>query len=80
MVLDEIFFMKLTTFILILMNPCLTGTQIVTNARIYVLVSLIHHTVNTNCILMGNTSKHCRMGSDSDFAGDLEDSKYTIKT
>ena len=61
--------MKLTTFILILMNPYLTGTQIVTNARIGFPYS--SHS-EYELILMGNTSKHCRMGSDSDVAGDLE--------
>ena len=44
------------------------------------LISYIHHTVNTNSIAMwGNTAKQCRLGlfQDSDFAGDLEDSKST---
>ena len=35
--------------------------------------------MNTNNIVMGNTAKQCRLGlfQDSDFAGDLEDSKST---
>ena len=35
--------------------------------------------MNTNNIVIGNTAKQCRLGlfQDSDFAGDLEDSKST---
>ena len=35
--------------------------------------------MNTNSIVMGNTATQCRLGlfQDSDFAGDLEDSKST---
>ena len=35
--------------------------------------------MNINSIFLGNTAKHCRLGlfQDSDFAGDLEDSKST---
>ena len=35
--------------------------------------------MNTNSIVVGNTAKQCRLGlcQDSDFAGDLEDSKST---
>ena len=43
------------------------------------LISYIHHTVSTNSIVMRVLPKQCRLGlfQDSDFAGDLEDSKST---
>ena len=44
------------------------------------LISYIHHTCEYKQYChVGNTSKHCRLGlfQDSDFAGDLEDSKST---
>ena len=48
--------------------------------RLSRLISYIHHTCNykQHCPV-GNTAKQCRLGlfQDSDFAGDLEDSKST---
>ena len=48
--------------------------------RLSRLISYIHHTCDykQHC-LVGNTAKQCRLGlfQDSDFAGDLEDSKST---
>ena len=48
--------------------------------RLNRLISYIHHTCEykQNCYV-GNTAKQCRLGlfEDSDFAGDLEDSKST---
>ena len=44
------------------------------------LISYIHHTCDyKQCCHVGNTAKQCRLGlfQDSDFAGDLEDSKST---
>ena len=44
------------------------------------LISYIHHTCEYKQYChVGNTAKHCRLGlfRDSDFAGDLEDSKST---
>ena len=44
------------------------------------LISCIHHTCDYKQYChVGNTAKHCRLGlfQDSDFAGDLEDSKST---
>ena len=44
------------------------------------LISYIHHTCEyKQCCYVGNTAKQCRLGlfQDSDFAGDLEDSKST---
>ena len=44
------------------------------------LISYIHHTCDyKQCCHLGNTAKQCRLGlfQDSDFAGDLEDSKST---
>ena len=44
------------------------------------LISYIHHTCNyTQYCQVGNTARQCRLGlcQDSDFAGDLEDSKST---
>ena len=43
-------------------------------------MSYIHHTNDfRKCSHVGNTAQHCRLGlfQDSDFAGDLEDSKST---
>ena len=43
-------------------------------------ISSIHHTCEyKQCCHVGNTAKQCRLGlfQDSDFAGDLEDSKST---
>ena len=48
--------------------------------RLYRLISYIHHTCEYRRYChVGNTSKQCRLGlfQDSDFAGDLEDSKST---
>ena len=48
--------------------------------RLALLISYIHHTHDhTQCCHVGNTAQHCRLGlfQDSDFAGDLEDSKST---
>ena len=48
--------------------------------RLNRLISHIHHTCEyKQCCRVGNTSKQCRLGlfQDSDFAGDLEDSKST---
>ena len=50
--------------------------------RLARLISYIHHTceIRQHCYL-GNTAKQCRLGlfQDSDFAGDLEDSKSTSR-
>ena len=48
--------------------------------RLSRLISYIHHTYEYKQYChVGNTAKHCRLGlfQDSDFAGDLEDSKCT---
>ena len=48
--------------------------------RLNRLISYIHHTCEyRQCCHVGNTAKQCRLGlfQDSDFAGDLEDSKST---
>ena len=48
--------------------------------RLKRLISCIHHTCEyRQCCHVGNTAKHCRLGlfQESDFAGDLEDSKST---
>ena len=48
--------------------------------RLSRLISYIHHTCdNKQYCHVGNTAKQCRLGlfQDSDFAGDLEDSKST---
>ena len=48
--------------------------------RLNRLISYIHHTCEyRQYCYVGNTAKHCRLGlfQDSDFAGDLEDSKST---
>ena len=48
--------------------------------RLNRLISYIHHTCEyKQCCHVGNTAKQCRLGlfQDSDFAGDLEDSKST---
>ena len=48
--------------------------------RLNRLISYIHHTCEYQPVLLcGNTEKQCRLGlfQDSDFAGDLEDSKST---
>ena len=48
--------------------------------RLNRLISYIHHTYEyKQYCYVGNTAKHCRLGlfQDSDFAGDLEDSKST---
>ena len=48
--------------------------------RLNRLISYIHHTCEyKQFFYVGNTAKHCRLGlfQDSDFAGDLEDSKST---
>ena len=48
--------------------------------RLHRLISYIHHTSEYRQYChVGNTAKHCRLGlfQDSDFAGDLEDSKST---
>ena len=48
--------------------------------RLYRLISYIHHTCEYKQLCyVGNTAKQCRLGlfQDSDFAGDLEDSKST---
>ena len=47
--------------------------------RLYRLISYIYHTCDYKpYCYAGNTAKRCRLGlfQDSDFAGDLEDSKY----
>ena len=51
-----------------------------TNERLNRLISYIHHTSEYKQYChVGNTAKQCRLGlfQDSDFAGDLEDSKST---
>ena len=48
--------------------------------RLNRLISYIHHACEyRQCCHVGNTAKQCRLGlfQDSDFAGDLEDSKST---
>ena len=48
--------------------------------RLNRLISYIHQTCEyKQCCYVGNTAKQCRLGlfQDSDFAGDLEDSKST---
>ena len=48
--------------------------------RLARLISHIHHTQDyRQYCLVGNAAQHCRLGlfQDSDFAGDLEDSKST---
>ena len=47
--------------------------------RLNRLISYIHHTCEYRQCHVGNTAKQCRLGlfQDSDFAGDLEDSKST---
>ena len=48
--------------------------------RLNRLISYIHHTCEyKQYCYVGNTAKQCRLGQfqDSDFAGDLKDSKYT---
>ena len=48
--------------------------------RLKRLISYVHHTCEyKQCCYVGNTAKQCRLGlfQDSDFAGDLEDSKST---
>ena len=48
--------------------------------RLNRLISYIHHTCDyKQCCHVGSTAKQCRLGlfEDSDFAGDLEDSKST---
>ena len=48
--------------------------------RLNRLISCFHHTCEyRQCFHVGNTAKQCRLGlfQDSDFAGDLEDSKST---
>ena len=48
--------------------------------RLCRLISYIHHTCEyKQYCYVGNTAKQCRLGlsQDSDFAGDLEDSKST---
>ena len=47
--------------------------------RLNRLISYIHHTCEYKHCHVGNTAKECRLGlfQDSDFAGDLEDSKST---
>ena len=48
--------------------------------RLARLISYIHHTCEyRQSCYVGNTAQHCRLGlfRDSDFAGDLEDSKST---
>ena len=48
--------------------------------RLARLISYIHHTCEyRQCCYVGNTAQQCRLGlcQDSDFAGDLEDSKST---
>ena len=50
--------------------------------RLYRLISYIHHTCEYKQYChVGNTAKQCRVGlfQDSDFVGDLEDSKSYIK-
>ena len=50
--------------------------------RLLRLISYIHHTCDYRQYChVGNTAKHCRLGlfQDSDFAGDLEDSKIYIR-
>ena len=55
------------------------GPKLATNVCL-VLISYIHHTCDYKQYChVGNTAKQCRLGlfQDSDFAGDLEDSKST---
>ena len=50
--------------------------------RLNRLISYIHHTCEyKQCCYVGNTAKQCRLGlfQDSDFAGDLEDSKSLLE-
>ena len=51
--------------------------------RLSRLISYIHHTCECKqYCYVGNTAKQCRLGlfQDSDFAGDLEDSKSTVRS
>ena len=73
-------------FAQILFQKCLNLARAVTkwtkacDKRSARLISYIHHTCeNRQCCCVGNTAQHCRLGmfQDSDFAGDLEDSKST---
>ena len=51
--------------------------------RLARLISYIHHTSDCRqCCPVGNKAQHCRLGSfqDSDFAGDLEDSKSLVES
>ena len=43
------------------------------------LTAFIHHNYHRQCCHEGNTAQHCRLGEfqDSDFAGDLKDSRST---
>ena len=58
----------------------ITGWSKACDKRLNRLISYIHHTCEyKQCCYVGNTAKQCRLGlfQDSDFAGDLEDSKST---
>ena len=59
---------------------CITKWTKACDKRLNRLISYIHHTSEYKQYChVGNTAKQCRLGlfQDSDFAGDLEDSKYT---
>ena len=62
------------------MNKLITEWTKACDKRLNRLMSYIHHTCEYKQYChVGNTAKQCRLGlfQDSDFAGDLEDSKYT---
>ena len=50
-----------------------------TNDNLVSSLTFIIHVNTNNIVMWGNTAKQCRLGlfQDSDFAGDLEDSKST---
>ena len=61
-------------------DPSQNGPKFVTNAWIDWYLTFITHVFYKQNCHVGNTAKQCRLGlvQDSDFAGDLEDSKSTL--
>ena len=62
------------------LKRCITMWTKACDKRLHRLISYIHHTSEYKKYChVGNTAKQCRLGlfQDSDFAGDLEDSKST---
>ena len=59
--------------------PSITKWTKTCDKRLNRLISYIHHTCEYKQYYVGNTAKQCKLGlfQDSDFAGDLEDSKST---